>query len=125
MAKTGPKGYSSNPRERMRQLQAEGKLTPEHGRLGGRPRKCREPEPRTANEHVARAAREDAPAILKVFQDAVKAGQADRTRLAAVKQWLDVEGREAQRELLEAEREATHEALASMPREELVAHLAA
>jgi hypothetical protein len=115
----------------MKQLIREGRAGPQYGRLGGRPRKDRgkiEQRPgETANALIARAAREDAPAILKVLEDAVKAGQLPHHRLQGVKQWLDAERREveqAERESEELRKAAEFEALASMDRDQLLAHLA-
>ena len=39
--------YSSDPSERMKQLQADGKVGPQFGALGGRPRKRRSDHPET------------------------------------------------------------------------------
>jgi hypothetical protein len=121
------KRYSSDPKERARQLVAEGKIG--GARPGsGRPRKDRTQTGDhlpTAASVVAKAARENADKIVAVFEDAVEAGQADRTRLAAAKSWLGVEGEEAEREIRQAEAEVERQALESMSRDELVESLAA
>ena len=120
-----PKRYSSDPKERARQLVAEGKIGgPRAG--SGRPRKDRQTGDHlpTAASVVAKAARENADKIVAVFEDAVEAGQADRTRLAAAKSWLGVEGEEAEREIRQAEVEVERQALETMSRDELVESLA-
>lgn len=130
MAET-PKRYPSDPSQRARQLVAEGKIGgAEHGRKGGRPRKNQVPlQPReTASAYIARTARDNAPAILKVYEDAVAAGQLPQHRLQAVKQWVNAEDREVERD----ERAASNadpvpeEAdLEALDRDQLLDHLAA
>jgi hypothetical protein len=110
----------------MAQLRAEGKMGPQFGRLGGRPRKDRAPveKPQTAAQAVAAAARANRDKIAKVYTDAIQAGVSETTRLRAVGSWLGVEGEEAEREIREAEAEVERKALESMSRDELVGELA-
>lgn len=118
MAETPAKRYPTDRSERARQLVAEGKFGgAEHGRKGGRPRKDQATAPpgETASAFIARAAREDAPKILKVFEDAVK-------------QWIATEDREVEREErtvpgLDSAPEETD--LAALNRDQLLDHLAA
>ncbi len=125
------KRYSSDPSERARQLVAEGKIGgAEHGRKGGRPRKDQAPlqSGETAAAYIARTARDNAPAILKVYEDAVAAGQLPQHRLQAVKQWVSAEDREAEREERAASKAdpAPESAdLEALDREQLLDHLAA
>lgn len=118
--------YSSDPKERARQLVADGKIGGK--RPGsGRPRKDQTQtgdQLPTAASVVAQAARENADKIVKVFEDAVEAGQTDRTKLAAVRTWIGVEGEEAEREIREQEAEVERKALESMTRDELAESLA-
>jgi hypothetical protein len=94
------KKYSSDRRERMRELQSEGKMTAEHGKLGGRPRKV------ASNGHQKRAAavvsewvRDNPDQILAVIRDALTDPDAtDSERLRAAKFALGIEGKESERE---------------------------
>jgi hypothetical protein len=99
MAAAKSKKYSSDRRERMKELQREGKLTPEHGRLGGRPRKKPDTQKRRASTVVAEKAGENADQIAKVLTDCIldpDAAQADKMR--AVKLAIGIEGTETERE---------------------------
>ena len=85
--------YSSDPRERARELVAAGKLGgAKYGRMGGRPRKPR------AGELAAQQAAEHAEQIVQAFADALHPSQPPLVRLRAAVAWLDLERKEDARE---------------------------
>jgi hypothetical protein len=98
----------------MAQLQAEGKMGPEYGRLGGRPRKPR------ASEIVAEEAREHADEIVQALKDALAAGQPVSTRLQAAEKWLAAERKEAELQT----REPPRDGIEDLSREQLIDLLA-
>lgn len=73
---------------------AEGKIGPQFGKLGGRPRKPR------ASEMVAEAARKDADKIIRVFQDGLD-DDSIKTRITAANSYLGWEHEEAKLKLEE------------------------
>jgi hypothetical protein len=78
--------YSSDPRERARELVAAGKLGgAKYGRMGGRPRTPR------ATEIAAREAQEHAEEIVAAFRDALHPSQPIVVRLKAAVEWLKIE----------------------------------
>jgi hypothetical protein len=91
--------YSSDRRERMKELQAEGKMTPEHGKLGGRPRKgASDSQPRRASAVIAEYAREHSDEIAKVLSDVLNDPDAsDGMKLRATKLALRIETDEEKR----------------------------
>lgn len=89
---------SDEERERRRQnaleLKKQGKIGPQYGKLGGRPRKPR------AMEKVAEAATQEADKIIQVFKDGVD-DESMKTRLAAANSWLAIENEETKLRLAE------------------------
>jgi hypothetical protein len=78
--------YSSDPRERARELVAAGKFGgAKYGRMGGRPRTPR------ASEIAAREAQEHAEEIVAAFRDALHPSQPIQIRLKAAVEWLKIE----------------------------------
>lgn len=99
MTATKAKKYSSDRRERMAELQAEGKLTPEHGKLGGRPRKSSVPQQKRSSQVIAEWARENPEKLVQVFIDVLTDDDASRgDKLRAVKQMVGIEVGESDRE---------------------------
>lgn len=101
MAPTKAKKYSSDPRQRMKELQAEGKMTPEHGKLGGRPRKGASESQRKkrASTVIAEYARDHSDKIAEVISDILRDPDASESmKLRAIKLALGVEGVETDRE---------------------------
>jgi hypothetical protein len=100
--------YSSDRRERMKELQAEGKMTPEHGKLGGRPRKVSpdtQKGPRPATAHLAAGIAELGPAMLRVVKDVLEDAEAsDGAKLRALRIATGVELREGELQADEAKR---------------------
>lgn len=93
MATTKGKKYSSDRRQRMKELQAEGKMTPEHGKLGGRPKKSHtETQRQSASSVIADALRDHAELAARVVPDVLRDPNAsDSMKLRAVKLGLRIE----------------------------------
>jgi hypothetical protein len=91
--KTRPDGsyYSSDARERMKQLQEDGKMTPAAGFLAA---PAKRKKAKRAAEVLAEMASEEAEKIKQVFMDGIDAHQPMSIRLQAAKQILEVEGKE-------------------------------
>lgn len=118
-------GYnlSDEERERRRQLARElhAQVDPDTGRRrfggsqpgSGRPRKVR------AAELVAEEAQKEARNIAKVLKEAIEPNQPITVRVAAAKQWIEIENKEAELQLKE-DRE-----LRDLSHEELVARVSA
>lgn len=99
--KRGPKGFSSDPKQRMKELRERGLMTPEHGHLGGRPKKSATDtqRPKRAGTAVAEAAAENADKIAEVFASTLTSDElSDRQKVQALKVWLGVERVETDRE---------------------------
>ena len=106
--------YSSDPKERYQQLVADGKIGPEFGKLGGRPRKKR------AAEIVAEHARKKADEIIQVFDDALDEENHIRVRMEAANALIKIERDEAHVQLEEDKMEEwSREQLADALREVL------
>src|SRR5437588_12751929 len=90
--------YAADPSERAKQLLAEGKIGPQFGHLGGRPRKPR------AGEAVAAAARQNSDRIVGALLEALNANQPAAQRIAAARALLEVERTEEQRAERQADR---------------------
>ena len=102
--------YSSDPRERARELVAAGKFGgAKYGRMGGRPRTPR------ASEIAAREAQEHAEEIVAAFRDALHPSQPIMVRIRAAVAWLNLERKE------DARVNASMSSFALASREELVA----
>lgn len=93
--------YSSDPRERMAQLQEDGKVGPQFGKLGGNRKRAH----RSAASAVAEMAAEEAEKVRAVFLDGIDESQPIGIRLQAAKELLKVEGDERDRELRQAQHE--------------------
>ena len=115
--KTRPNGefYSSDPSERALQLKEDGKIGPQFGAKGGRPRKKR------ATEMAAEKARAHADQITKVFLDGIDEEQPMRMRLAAANSWLGIEQEEAKLQLQEEKHDLD---LENASRDDLIGFLA-
>lgn len=111
--KTRPDGsyYSSDPKERYQQLRDDGKVGPQFGKLGGRPRKPR------AAEVVAEHARKEADRIIGALDDALDEEQPIRVRMEAAQAFIRIEKDEASLQLDE-------DRVDTMPREQLEAEFA-
>ena len=99
-------------RERMIELRKQGKVGPQFGKLGGRPKKPR------ASEKIAAEAEKHADEMLAVLKDGIAPGQSTSIRLRALEQWLRIEGEERKVEMEEEEH------LAKMSRDELMEEFA-
>lgn len=102
--------YSSDPKVRYQELVEDGKIGPEFGKLGGRPRKKR------AAEIVAEHARKKADEIIRVFDAALEEDMPIRVRMEAAQALIKIERDEDQLQLEEDKFE-------EMSRDELVAGL--
>lgn len=98
--------------ERLAKLRSQGKVGPQYGKLGGRPRKPR------AAELIAEEAEKNKQQLVNVLKDAIDPSQSVSTRLKGLKQWVDIEQAERQMEMTEEEH------LAKMSREEMAHGLA-
>lgn len=109
--KTRPDGsfYDSNASIRMAQLREDGRVGPQFGKLGGRPRKPR------ASEIIAEEARKQAQNMIKALNDALE-DDSTRIRMDAVRMYTDIEQREASTQIDEAK-------LDQMPRDQLETEL--
>lgn len=96
----------------MRERMKQGKVGPQFGALGGRPKVKR------ASELVAEQAAKDAARIVQVFQDAIDPGQTITTRLKGAQGYLDIEKDERRLEMDEEEHHA------NMSQGDLAAYLA-
>lgn len=112
--KTRPDGsyYSSDPSERHRQLEEDGKIGGHFGRLGGRPRKPR------AGKALADHAKERAEELKSVFDDAF-ASDNIRIRMKAANDLVEIERKEDQLQIDEdklenASREELEEAVIAL-----------
>lgn len=96
--KVRPNGelYSSDPKERYQQLVEDGKIGPQFGRLGGRPRKPR------AAEKVAEYARREADKIIGAYEEALD-GDNTRLKMEAANALIKIERDEASLQLEEDE----------------------
>lgn len=100
VAKKRTLNISEEERERRRQnaleLTQQGKIGPQYGKLGGRPRKPR------ATEIVAEKAKQHAEEIANVFLDIIQnQDEKSAAKLAAANSWLEHEQKEAQLQLQE------------------------
>lgn len=93
--------YSSDPKERMAQMQEDGIVGPQFGKLGG----GRKRQHRSAAVAVAEMAAEQADAVRKVFLDGIDDSQPIGVRLQAAKELLKVESDQLDREAREAAQE--------------------
>lgn len=100
-------------RKQMEKLRAEGKVGPQFGKLGGRPRKKR------ASELIAEEAEKNREKIAQVLKDAIDPNQPMATRMKGVQMFIDTEREERRAEIEEEEH------LAKMGKDELVSHMAA
>lgn len=104
--------YSEEELERRRQqmikLREEGKVGPQFGKLGGRPKKPR------ATELLAQEAEKHKDELLAVLKDGIDPSQNTSTRLRALEQWLNIERDERKTEMEEEEHDA------KMSRDELM-----
>lgn len=98
--------------ERMQKLRKEGKVGPEYGKLGGRPKKPR------ASELLAQEAEKHKDELLSVLKDAIDPNQPIGVRQKALDQWLAIEREERKMEMDEEEH------YAKMDREELMDDIA-
>lgn len=103
--------YSSDPSERMRQLQEDGRVGGEFGKLGGRPRKL-------ATEELAEKASQRADKFVKVLDDLLDS-DSEKMRLAAVNKWLEIEETDRQRQRQEKFDELDHDQLVAAIQEML------
>lgn len=96
MAPPNRRKYSSDRRERYQELRAEGKVGPQFGKLGGRPKKSpTDSQPKRAATVVAEAARANSHLISKVFTDILAdPDTTDTQKVRAVKTMLGVESGE-------------------------------
>lgn len=119
------KRYSSDRSERMRELQAEGRVGAKFGKLGGRPRKVKtDAPPRPAAAAIAAAAAENAPQMAAVLIDVLLDDNASRTdKLRAIKLGIGIETGETQREDDERDDPANAERVNLASREDLIAGL--
>lgn len=118
LAKTKSKvELSDEERERRRQnmqkLRDEGKIGPQFGKLGGRPRKPR------ATEMIAERARQHSEEIAQVFIDAIDPEQPMKVRLEAANSFAKIDRDEAQLKLQEDKFDVEH-----ADKNELVTYLA-
>lgn len=102
-------------RQRALQLKEEGKIGPQFGKLGGRPRKPR------VSEILAEEARKDADQMLKVLKDGIRS-DSEKTALAYLQTWVGLEHDEAKLRLAEEKQEFD---IGQASRDELIKFLAA
>lgn len=101
-------------RERALKLKEEGKIGPQFGHLGGRPRKPR------VSELLADEARKDADQILAVLKNGIRS-DSEKTALAYLQTWVGIEHEETKLRLAEEKQEFD---IGKASREELIAYLA-
>lgn len=96
--KVRPNGdlYSSDPKERYQQLLEDGRVGPQFGRLGGRPRKPR------AAEAIAEHARKEADRIIQAYDQALDS-EDHRIAMQAADSLVKIEREEASLQLQEDE----------------------
>lgn len=102
--------YSRDSAERMRQLQEDGKVGPQFGKLGGRPRKPR------AAELIAENARKHADEVWKALYSGLDEDNPVRVRQESAMNILRVEREEAHLQIEE-------DKLDDMPKEQLIAEI--
>lgn len=83
--------------ERMQRMRKEGKVGPQFGKLGGRPRKVR------ASELIAEQASKKRKEIAKVLEDAIDEEQPITVRMKGVQMITDIEKSERSMEMAEDE----------------------
>lgn len=83
--------------ERMQRMRKEGKVGPQFGKLGGRPRKVR------ASELIAEEASKNRKKIAQVLEDAIDPEQPITVRMKGVQMITDIESKERSMEMAEDE----------------------
>ena len=107
--------YSSDRSERMRQMQEDGLVGPQFGKLGGGARKKSN---RRATEVIAEMAQENAEHISKTLLELSGSDYSAGTRLAAIDRILKAEGEETK-----ISREDEAREIDNMQKNELVAYI--
>jgi hypothetical protein len=92
--------YNLSPEERERRRTLAKSLVAQ-GKLGGKQPGSGRPRKKRAAELVAEEAQKEAGKIVAAFKDALDPKQPTSIRLAAAKEWLSVEHKEDQLQLLE------------------------